>query len=196
MIKMLRHSSLPLDMPHLSLRRPRLRHDRRPACLSSPNLTLDLCILSFVLLLAIPHLAAPNFTNSSPTETVAVYVNCLRSHFSVCQPKSLHSRARDYLSELPQATFPEVSHSFLCSFFCSTEFLVAATNLSLSTAAGPDKAAYPMLKAPSSLWHECSSTSSIFFGLCISFLPSGRHRHYYSHLSDGKTSRLSYFLLT
>ena len=38
------------------------------------------------------------------------------------------------------------SHSSFCSPFFSTEFLAAASNLSSSTATGPDKVAYPMLK--------------------------------------------------
>ena len=38
------------------------------------------------------------------------------------------------------------SHSFFCSPFPPAEFLAAASNLSSSTATGPDKVAYPMLK--------------------------------------------------
>ena len=38
------------------------------------------------------------------------------------------------------------SHSSFCSPFTPTEFLAAASNLSSSTATGPDKVAYPMLK--------------------------------------------------
>ena len=37
-------------------------------------------------------------------------------------------------------------HSSFCPPFTLTEFLVAASNLSSSTATGPDKVAYPMLK--------------------------------------------------
>ena len=49
-------SPLP-DMFRLLSSRPRLRHGRRAAPLSPPNLTLNLCNLSFVLLLALlPHL--------------------------------------------------------------------------------------------------------------------------------------------
>ena len=47
----------------------------------------------------------PNFPNcSSPRELASVYAGYLRSHFSVSQPKALHSRARGYLSELHRAT--------------------------------------------------------------------------------------------
>ena len=57
----------------------------------------------------------------------------------------LKCRASGYLSELRRATCSEESHSTFCSFF-SAEFFEAASNLSLSTATGPDKVAYPMLK--------------------------------------------------
>ena len=44
--------------------------------------------------------SSPNFSNcSSPRESDLVYITYLRSHFSVSQPKALHSRARGYLSE-------------------------------------------------------------------------------------------------
>ena len=91
--------------------------------------------------------SSPNFPNcSSPRESASVYAAYLRSHFSVSQPKTLRSRARGYLSELRRATFPEESHSSFCSPFAPTELLAAASNLSPSTATGPDKVAYPMLK--------------------------------------------------
>ena len=91
--------------------------------------------------------SSPNFPNcSSPRESASVYVAYLRSHFSVSQPKALHSRARGYLSELCQATCLEESHSSFCSPFSLAEILAAASNLSSSSATGPDKVAYPMLK--------------------------------------------------
>ena len=83
---------------------------------------------------------------SSPRELASVYAAYLRSRFSVSQPKALRSRARGYLSKLCRATCPEESHSFFCSFFSSTELLAAASNLSSSTATGPDKVVYSMLK--------------------------------------------------
>ena len=90
---------------------------------------------------------SPNFPNcSSPRESASVYANYLRSHFSVSQPKALRSRARGYLTELRRATCLEESHSSFCSPFSPAEFLAAASNLTLSTATGPDKVAYPMLK--------------------------------------------------
>ena len=56
------------------------------------------------------------------------------------------SRATGYLSELRRATFPEEFQSPFCFPFSSTEFLAAASNLSSSTATGPDKVVYSMLK--------------------------------------------------
>ena len=90
--------------------------------------------------------SSPNFPNCSPRESASVYAAYLRSHFSVFQPKALRSRARGYLTKLRQATCPVESHSSFCSPFSPAEFLAAASNLSSSTATGPDKVAYPMLK--------------------------------------------------
>ena len=91
--------------------------------------------------------SSPNFPNCCPLkESVLVFADYLRSHFSVSQPKALRSRARGYLSKLCQATCPEESHSSFCSPFSPTEFLAATSNLSLSTATGLDKVAYPMLE--------------------------------------------------
>ena len=75
-----------------------------------------------------------------------VFAAYLRSHFTVSQPKALRSRARGYLSEIRRATFLEESHSSFCSPFSHAEFLAAASNLSSSTATGPDKVTYLMLK--------------------------------------------------
>ena len=89
----------------------------------------------------------PNFPNcSSPRKSASVYAAYMQFHFSVSQLKALHSRARGYLSELRRAVCLEESHLSFCSPFFSTELLVAASNLSSSTATGPDKVAYPMLK--------------------------------------------------
>ena len=91
--------------------------------------------------------SSPNSPNcSSPRESASVFADYLRSHFSVLQPKSLHSRARVYLSEFRRATCPEEFHLFFCSPFSPDEFLAADTNFSSSTSTGPDKAAYSMLK--------------------------------------------------
>ena len=83
---------------------------------------------------------------SSPRESASVYAAYLRSHFSVSQPKALRSRARGYLSELRRATCSEESYSSFCSPFSLAEFHAVASNLSSSSATGPDKVTYPMLK--------------------------------------------------
>ena len=89
----------------------------------------------------------PNFPNCSTLrESASVYAAYLRSHFSVSQPKALRGRARGYLSELCRPTCSEGSHSSFCSPFSLAEFLAAPSNLFLSTATGPDKVAYRMLK--------------------------------------------------
>ena len=90
--------------------------------------------------------SSPNFPNcSSSRESASVYAAYLRSHFSVSQSKALRSRARGYLSELRRATCSEESHSSFCSPFSLAENLVADSNLTSSTATGPDKVAYPVL---------------------------------------------------
>ena len=90
--------------------------------------------------------SSPNFPGCSPRESASVYAAYLRSHFSVSQPKALRSRARGYLTELRRATCPVESHSSFCSPLSPAEFLAAASNLTSSTATGPDKVAHPMLK--------------------------------------------------
>ena len=91
--------------------------------------------------------SSANFPNcSSSRETDSVFADYLISHFFVSQSKALHSSAIGYLSELRRATCSEKFHSSFCSPFSSSEFLAAASNLSLSTATGPDKVAHPMLK--------------------------------------------------
>ena len=91
--------------------------------------------------------SSPNFPScSSPRESASVYAAYLRSHFSISQPKVLRSRARGYLSELRRATCPKESHLSFCSPLTLAEFHAAASNLSSSTATGPDQVAYAMLK--------------------------------------------------
>ena len=138
-----------LDTPRQSLPRPRLRHGIQLALLFHPKLILNLCTLSFALSLALPSSSSssPNFPNcSSKRESASVFAAYLRSHFSVSQPKTLRSRARGYLSELRRAMCPEESNSSFCSLFSPNKLLAAASNLSPSTATGPDKVAHPMLK--------------------------------------------------
>ena len=148
-MKIARLTSPLFDVPRQSLPRPRLRQGRQLALLFHLNPILNLYTLFFVLSLALlprlpPLLTSPNC--SSPKKSASVYAAYLRSHFSVSQPKALRSRARGYLTELRRATCSMESHSFFCSPFSPAEFLAAASNLSSSTATGPDKVAYPMLK--------------------------------------------------
>ena len=131
-----------------------------------PNLVYS--ILCFVA----GSTSSSNFPNCfSCKDLTLVYANYLRSHFSVCQPKALHSRARGYLSELSCVLCPEKSYSSLYSFLISTEFLVAAGNLFPITAPGSDRKGYPMPKH-----FSCSGMNLlhvvIFPGICIPFLAS------------------------
>ena len=114
----------------LSLPRPRLRHGKRLALLFRPNLTLNPYTFLFALSLAFLPRLPPllTFLNCSPLrESTLVYAAYLKSHFSVSEPKALHSRARGYLSELCRATCREESHSFFCSPFSLAEFLAAGS---------------------------------------------------------------------
>ena len=66
-----------------------------------------------------------NFPNcSSSKQSTSVFTAYLRSHFSVSQPKGLHSRVRGHLSGLRRAMCPEESHSFFCSSFSLAAFLL------------------------------------------------------------------------
>ena len=104
-------------------------------------------LLRFITGSSFSSSSSPNFPNcSSPRKSALVYATYLRSHFSVSQPKALRSRARGYLSELHRAMCRVESHLSFCSPFSPAEFLAADSNLSSSTATGPDKVAYPMLK--------------------------------------------------
>ena len=101
-------------------------------------------VYSFLCLVSGSYSSSPDFFNcSSPRESASVFANYL--HFFASQKKALRSRARGYLSEICRATCPEGFYLSFCSLF-PAEFLVAASNLSLSTAQGPYKVAYPMLK--------------------------------------------------
>ena len=141
--------------------------------------------------------SSPNFPNySSPRESASVYAAYLRSHFSVSQAKALRSRARGYLFELCRATCLEESHSSVCSFFSLAELHAAASNLSSSSATGPDKVAYPMLEhlhrsGMDFLLHifnlSWSSHSFPFISKTSSIIPMHK-------MGIGKASRLSCFL--
>ena len=139
--------------------------------------------------------SSPNFPNcSSPRKSASIYAAHLRSHFSVSQPKALRSRARGYLTELRRATCSVESHSSFCSPFTLAEFHAVASNLSSSTATGPDKVSYPMLKhlPRSGMGFSSTHLQSLLVFTFLSFhLEDIFH---YSHTQDGKASRLSCFL--
>ena len=87
--------------------------------------------------------SSPNFRScSSLRESASVFADYLRSHFSVSQPKILRSRNKGYLSKPRPGG---ISLVLLFPFF-PAKFLAAASSLSSSTATGPSKVAYPMLK--------------------------------------------------
>ena len=90
------------------------------------------------------HSFSPNYFSCRKSASIIAFY--LRSHFSVSQPMTLHSKATGYLCKLHQTSCPQKSHSSFCSPFSPAEFLAAASNLSLPTGTGPDKVAYPMLK--------------------------------------------------
>ena len=122
---------------------------------------------------------------SSPRELASVYATYLRSRFSVSQPKALHSRDRGYLSELRRATCSVESHSSFCSPFSPAEFLAAASNLTPSTATGPDKVAYSMLKhLPRSGMDFLLYIFNLSWSSFLSFYLEDIFR--YSHPQDGK----------
>ena len=148
-IKIARLISSLLDAPRQLSPRPTLRHGRQPGFLYYPNQTRKLYTFFIRSIAGSPSSSSssPNFPNcSSHRESASVYAAYLRSHFSVSQPKALRSRGRGYLSKLHHATCLEEPHSSFCSPFSPTELLTAASDLSPSTATGPDKVAYLMLK--------------------------------------------------
>ena len=139
--------------------------------------------------------SSPNFPNcSSPRKSASVSATYLRSHFSISQPKALRSRARGYLSELCQATFPVESHSSFCSSFSPAEFLAAASKSYPIHRHWPRQSCLSHAKAPSLLWHGFTSLhlqSFLVFAFLSFHLEDIFH---YSHTQDGKASRLSCFL--
>ena len=148
-VKINRLRLFPLDLPRLSSPKPRLRYGRRHTHLFFPK-SNPKSVYSFLHSIAgssSSSSSSPHFPNCfPPRELASFYADYLRSRISVFQPKIVRSRARDYFSELRRATFLEESHSFFCSLFSSTEWLVTATNLISFNATGPDKGSFPMIK--------------------------------------------------
>ena len=145
-MKIVRVTFLLPDMLCLSLPKPRLRHGRRLAHPFYPK-SVYFLLRSVAGVASSASSSSPNFSNcSSLRESNLVFSDHLKFHFSVSQPKVLRSRAGGYLSELRWAMCPEKSHLSFCCPFSPTEFFAPLTNLSSSSATGPDKVAYPILK--------------------------------------------------
>ena len=91
----------------------------------------------------------PSFPDcTSPLDTVNHYVSYLRSHLSQATPHSSRRAERQFMNELRKASCEDASslHNSFCSLFSLTELSTAISNLSSSTASGPDQIAYHLLK--------------------------------------------------
>ena len=126
---------------------------------------------------------SPSSSSFSPNfQTVLLPGNRLRSMPLTCDLTFPFLSQRPCVAE-PEATSlssagPRALRSLtgpFCSSFSPAEVHAAASNLSSSTATGPDKVTYPMLKHLPRSGMIFFFTSSIFPGLHIPFLPSGRH---------------------
>ena len=91
----------------------------------------------------------PSFPDcTSPLDTANHYASYLRSHLSQATPRSSRRAERQFMNELRKASCEDASslHNSFCSPFSLTELSTAISNLSSSTASGPDQIAYPLLK--------------------------------------------------
>ena len=91
----------------------------------------------------------PSFPDcTSPLDTANHYASYLRSHLSQATPRSSRRAERQFMNELRKASCKDASslHNSFCSPFSLTELSTAISNLSSSTASGPDQIAYPLLK--------------------------------------------------
>ena len=105
-MKIARPTSPLLDVHRLSSPRPRLRHGRRLALFSRPNLTLNLCALFFALFVdLLPHLP-PLLTSS----IVPFLGNRLRSSSISRDPTLVSLSQMPFVAE-PEATFPSSAQS-------------------------------------------------------------------------------------
>ena len=86
----------------------------------------------------------PFFLNcTSPLDTANHYASYLRSHLSQATPRSSRRAERQFMNELRKASCEDASslHNSFCSPFSLTELSTAISNLSSSTASGPDQIA-------------------------------------------------------
>ena len=91
----------------------------------------------------------PSFPDcSSPLDTANQYASYLRSHLSQATPRSSRRAERQFMNELRKVSCEDASslHNSFCSPFSLTELSTAISNLSSSTASGPEQIAYPLLK--------------------------------------------------
>ena len=91
----------------------------------------------------------PSFPDcTSPLDTANHYASYLRSHLSQATPRSSRRAERQFMNELRKARCEDASslHNSFCSPFSLNELSTAISNLSASTASGPDQIAYPLLK--------------------------------------------------
>ena len=175
--------------------KPRLRHGRRLAFLSRPNLTLNLYTFFFALLLDLhPHLP-PLLT--SPT--VPLPENLLRSMPIFRHPIFLCLRQRPCVAE-PEATFPSSAEprSLRSLIFPSVHSFTPLNFLRLSPTFSP-----PLPLAQTKLPIPCYSTFLVWHGFSshfqslLDFAFLSFHLEdifHYSHPQDGKAYRLSCFL--
>ena len=91
----------------------------------------------------------PSFPDcTSPLDTANHYASYLCSHLSQATPRSSRRAERQFMNELRKASCEDASslHNSFCSPFSLNELSTAISNLSSSTASGPDQIAYPLLK--------------------------------------------------
>ena len=91
----------------------------------------------------------PSFPGcTSPLDTANHYAFYLRSHLSQATPRTSRRAERQFMNELRKASCEDASsfHNSFCSPFSLSELSTAISNLSSSTASGPDQIAYPLLK--------------------------------------------------
>ena len=164
-----------LDAPRQSSQRPRQRHGRRLALLFHLNLNLNLCTLFFALSLALlpPLLTSP---------TVLLPGNRLWSMPLTCDPTFPFLSQRPCIAE-PEATSLSSAEPRARK---SLTRLFALLSHSLNFLRQPPTSPRPLPLAQTKFPISCQSTFlalawilfvtfSIFPGLCIPFLPSGRH---------------------
>ena len=177
--------SLTMPLPLLTIPKP--RRGTRHAHHSFLNLMANQSVESFASLLALFLLLPCLFF----LEVGLLIANHVRYHFSISQPKGLHSRANGNLSEFCRIFCSEESYSCVCSSLTTTTFLAAAANLSSFFATGPDKFSYLVLKylsrcdlnLPFHIFH-LSWSLHLFpsFGSLHLLFPSTRWENFSAHL--------------